>query len=129
MPRLIEKFSMWFDYPDDPDSGKVEIESLTDQDIAAIRAKAQITRVVYDQSKERPVQEHIFDTDIDRRETVERAVKNWSNFFDESGRPMPCTRENRQQWSCSIEFVRFVNQCLATVNEEAKTRTAEKRKN
>ncbi len=129
MPRLTEKCTMWFDFPDDPDGGRVEIESLSDQDIAAIRAKAQITRVIYDQAKERPVQEHIFDTDIDRRETVERAVKDWENFYDEDGKQMPCTVESRRQWSCSLDFVRFVNQSLAVVNAEAKARAAKKRKN
>jgi hypothetical protein len=129
MPRLTEKFSMWFDYPDDPDGGRVEIESLSDQDVAAIRAKAQITRVVYDASKDAPTQETQILLDVDRQETIERAVKSWENFFDQDGNQMPCNKDTRRQWAQNADFVGFVNRSLMVVNAEARTRTAERRKN
>jgi hypothetical protein len=129
MPRLTEKFTMWFDCPDDPDGGKVEIQHLTDQDIAEIRDKAQTTKLVYDQGKDTPTLETETFPAIDRRETCERAVKNWHNFFDESGQPMPCTRENRRKWADAPWFMALVNRSLAVVRGEAEKRAAEKRKN
>lgn len=129
MPRLIEKVSMWFDCPDDPDGGKVEVQHLTDQDISEIRTKAQTTKLVYNQAKDAPILETETFPAIDRRETCERAVKNWSNFFDESGRPMPCTAENRRKWADTPWFMALVNRSLVVVKEEAQKRAEEKRKN
>ncbi|MGB3212445.1 MAG: hypothetical protein WBB19_17225 [Desulforhopalus sp.] len=129
MPRQTEKITMWFDYPDDPDKGRVEITNLTEEDVAEITAASITTRTIYDNDRGKPVQEIISDTLIDRQETVCRAVKNWENFFDPDGKAMECTDAAKRQWACSNAFMKFVNKNRIIVAEAAEKRAEERRKN
>jgi hypothetical protein len=120
---------MWFDYPDDSDGGRVKISNLDEQDIAAITAVSLIHRTVYDLGKNKPVQEQSFDHLADRQETCVRSVRDWENFFDADGAPMPCTEVAKRQWACSNFFMAFANDCRAIVTQAANDQQAAKEKN
>ena len=129
MPRLTKKLSMWFDYPNDADGGRVEITNLDEQDTAAITAMAIVHRTVYDAGMKKPVQEQSFDHLADRQETCARSVQSWENFFDADGQAMPCTDAAKRQWACSNEFMAFVNDCRRIVTEAAREAVEQQIKN
>jgi len=129
MPRMTEKLSIWFDYPDDPDKGRVEITNLDDEDIAMITAKAYSARNVYDTESGLPRQEHSYNTLVDRQETAVRCVTNWENFFGTDGKPMKCSRANKSKWACNTAFMDFVKKCCDIVKAKAREQTEAKRKN
>lgn len=120
---------MWFDYPDDPDGGRVEIQNLDESDIAAITAKSFTNRTAYNEELKRPLQEQQYSALVDRQETVVRAVVNWENFFDQVGKLMKCSEAAKRKWACSNDFMAFVNEKRAIVEEAARKQTEEKRKN
>ena len=128
MPRMSEKISIWFDYPDDPDKARVEVCNLTDEDLAAIKKESTVVRDFMGEDG-RVQREQLLDVAADRRETVKRAVKNLENFFDEGGKPMTATPETLSRWSCNAKFMNFINEKWPLVNAEAEKQTEEKRKN
>lgn len=129
MPRLMGKTSMWFDYPDDPDGGKVEVCNLTDQDIAEIGGLANKERTLYDPVSGKGKIETSYSSMVDAQETVVRAVAAWKNFFNADGSEMECSAANKRRWACDTKFARFVNDKRKIVALEAAKRLEDARKN
>jgi len=129
MPRQRKKLKMWFDYPDDPDNGKLEICNLDSQDIAAITAAAVQHRTVYDTETRTTRPEQIFHPLLDRQETAVRCITDWQDFYDEDGKPMPCTAANKRQWACDATFMTFVNKSRQIVDEKFAEAQADLTKN
>lgn len=120
---------MWFDYPKDPDKGRVEISNLDDEDIAAITMASMTNRTVYDFDTGKPAREQKYYHIFDRQETVARSVTNWENFYDQDGEQMACTDKAKRSWACNNDFMVFVNTCRAVVEKAAVKAVEKKRKN
>ena len=109
---------MWFDMPDDPLKGRVEILHLTGGDIAEIRDQAWEVRNVFDKDSETGFRsEQKYYPGRDRQLTVCAAVVGWENFVDEVGKAMACTEENKKLWAREDGFMRFVNESRAALAE------------
>ena len=121
MPKIAKRRTMWFDMPDDPVKGRIEVAHLTAGDVAEIRDQSMTLRNVFDAESGKPVSEQRIDLALDRQLTVCAAVRGWENFMDEGGRQMPCTDENKRLWAREDGFMAFLNQCrekLATLVQE-----------
>ena len=139
MPRKSAKTSIWFDYeifnPEsstwepDPDRARVEVQNLTDDELAEISRISHATKTVFDPAQMKPVREDIFDPILDRQETAVRAVKSLENFFDEDGELQECTAEVLRSWACNSNFMMFLNKVRPIVEAEARERAEKKRKN
>ncbi|SDO95875.1 hypothetical protein [Desulforhopalus singaporensis] len=129
MPRLIGKIEVWFPYMDDEKEGRVLIQNLTDEDLSAIKSKALTERAVYDPERNTTVTERVFNQEVDRAETAIRTVKDWEGFFDEDGVKMECTDQNKARWSCSSQFMVFINGKRKIVDEQARERAKAASKN
>lgn len=124
MPKIAPRRSMWFDVPDDPLKGRVEIVHLTDGDKAEIHDQVWEIRNVFDAKGENGFRsEQQYFSGRDRMLTVCRAVKSWENFLDPAGKTMACTEENKKMWAMEDGFMRFVNErraVLAKIIEDEK---------
>jgi len=109
MPKAVKKLSMWFDWPDDPHGGRVEIVHLDQQDTANIAEQVYETRNVFNAGTDKIDTEQRINTILDRRLTADRAIKSWENFLDGEGKPMECTRENKFFWADDAEFMAKLN--------------------
>ncbi len=126
MPRISQRRTMWFDVPDDPLHGRVEIVHLEDGEVTEIREQVWEMRNVFDADSPAGFKsEQRYNPALDRELTVCRAVGNWENFQDADGKPMACTEGNKKQWSRVKWFMEFVNECreqlAKLVREERKT--------
>ena len=115
MPKLYREVVERFELDDDPLKGWIEVVHLEDDAINRIAEKVTrtVNRVGMDGKPER-VQE--VDLNLDRMETVDAAVRNWGNFFDDNDNPLPCTSENKRKWALDNWFmahVRRIRQELA----------------
>ncbi len=128
MPRLSKEFSVWFDYPDDPHGGKVEIRHIPPEELARIESEVNTTRLVAGPGK-MPEKETRTDTILDRKLTTDAAVKDWENFLDEEDKPMECSSENKHLWSCDMSFWLFVLEKRKEVAKLLKEREEELLKN
>ena len=129
MPRATRKTSMWFDYPDDPDQGRVEISNLDAEDIAAINEASTTTRTAYDFEAMKPVKEQLYSNLKDRQETVARSVTDWENFYDQAGEEQPCSDKAKRAWACDDIFMAFVNSSRLLVEKAAAEARKQKTKN
>lgn len=111
MPTATKKIEAWFDYPDDPDKGRVLFCLLTEQDMAEIKELAQVNRNYIDKRTGGYETEIITDISKDRREAALRATKDWENFYTPDRKPMECTRDNIISWSCDGGFMKFLYDC------------------
>ena len=90
MPRQSREFFMWFDVPDDPDQGRIEIRHLLDGEIR---------------------RESKHDLVADTRQTIIRMVHNWENFKDVDGKQLECNDANKLRYAKEGWFVPFVVEC------------------
>lgn len=111
MPRVIQPVTMWFDLKNDPDGGRLEIQSLSPDQVAEIEDQVVTVRRYWDMETEREVPERRINTNQDKRLTFAAAVVGWENFFNEDGEPMDCTEANKQKWAMDkgiwAQFVEF----------------------
>ena len=129
MPRLTVKKSVWFDMPNDPDKGRVEITHLSNATKAAIRQKVVKTRQVLNPVTQMIEQETLVDEILDRQLTINAAVTNWENFLDDKGEPMKCTKQNKFIWACDTDFMRQINLFRKEVDLMVKEEMEEATKN
>lgn len=120
MPRAEKKISMWFDWPEDPHGGRVEVTHLTRADEAAIAEQVYEAVNVYNRETGKVESQQKVHTLLDRKLTADAAVSAWENFLDPDGKPMECTQDNKFNWACDREFMAQLNVFRAIVAEEAK---------
>ncbi len=139
MPRQSSVVAIWFNYETydqktgkaipDPDGGRVEIQNLTDDDIAQIREKAVTSKTVFNPKSMETERYQTTSLLLDRQETAVRAVRNFEKFYSKDGDMQECSEDNIKSWACNNNFMIFLNKKLPVVMAEAKKRTDEKIKN
>lgn len=114
--RIMKPVERWFPTPKDPDKSEVLIRHLLPGELLDTinEASNQETRYVIQEGEADLRPEMISRSkpgEIQRRQYL-MAVRDWKNFFDESGSPMECTDENKVRAMRSIEgFIDFVSEC------------------
>ncbi len=115
MPKLIPVFTMWFDVPDDPLGGRLEIRHLQGGEIRDIVAKSTDLRMVYRQDGVEKHSRHDLSADGDM--ALCRTVVAWEKFFGEDDQPLSCTDSNKRLFAKEEWFAEFVADCRRDVAE------------
>lgn len=126
--RLNKRLEAWFDVPEDPDKGKVLVVHLNDGDKADIMQAASPTVMKINLQGE-ATRESVYNRVIDREMTVKKSIKDWKNFFDEDGKPIPCTDENKARFAREDGFMAFVSDCREKLEAMATEQKKVKEKN
>ena len=72
----------------------------------------------------------VIDEDLENQLLWDFCIIGWENFFDASGNPIPCTKENKiLLMGKSIKFSRFVLDCLNKIAEIETEQSEVERKN
>ena len=114
MPSITHSESAWYDYPDDPQGGRVKIRWVKDGEIQDISAKLSRQRLVNPTDDEN--QEVIIEPRDDKLslagELAVAAVTDWENFNDGvpvDGKPygeaLPCNEITKRQFCMESDFV------------------------
>ncbi len=124
--KIRKALQVWFDCPNDTDHGKILVRYLKDGDKQELYQEAAKIHVTYIDGK--PQTTISTDQIKDRELTVCRSVVDWQNFFDDQGKPMPCTDENKKRFSREDGFMAFLAECRRKLEEqvEAEKRAEEK---
>lgn len=114
----------WFDFDDDPDEGRVKIQHLkpVEEQDSWTEAFAYAMGKYSDADQTAPS----FLTFVNRKSieiNVVKSVVEWENFFDKSGEPLECNKENvlltmQEIDGCYNSFVVFRNELKESVDEE-----------
>ena len=122
--RIKKPIEKWFDVPGDPDGARVLIGHLLPGETAEI-ADETITfnplgngnKTTYDRKK-------------DRELTIKKALKDWENFFDADGGPMPCNDDNKIRAMNEIDgFLAFISECRESLSIDAVAQQKDQEKN
>jgi hypothetical protein len=125
MPVIKENDRRWFDIPDDPEGGAVEVMHLGKNEIADIVSGCQITRTFFRNGEQETVTESTKRYDI---ALISASVKNWRGFRAADGAEMKCTKENIAKWCQQDWFPEFIDDCRMKLKEafDATEKDAEK---
>ena len=118
-----------------PDAGRVCIRSLTpflEQRQTSRKKKAEFVLNPKTRSMERV--EYIEELPPDqakaeRDDAWDYIIKDFNNFFDAKGEPIPCNRENKLRLMTLPVFDRFVARCIQLLSEQVVKTAEEERKN
>lgn len=121
MPKLTTEKTMWFDVPDDPLCGRVEIKHLKNGEIQTILAHNNKTETIFNGNK-RP---KLVTVQVDAPVIVQAAaaVVGWENHLDENDKPLDCTPENARAFLKEDGYLAFISDCrdkLAEIVAEEK---------
>lgn len=133
MPRLTNVIKDWFDMPDDPDKGRVEIRHLKKGEINDIEDRIErfetLLRTDPDGNLNREIKVNPA-KGAQRYAFLCAAVSGWENFLDLDGEPMPCTDENKIRMARDDEaFGAFVGKCRTELAERVARDREAARKN
>lgn len=128
MPKIEAELAVWFDVPDDPLNGRVLVRHIPDGEVGEISALATDLQMHFVDGK---VERHSgYKLLVDQNETICRSVKDWQNFFDESGQEqLPCTDANKLLYGRQNWFRPFVAECRKKLREQYEAQQEKKRKN
>lgn len=100
--------------------GKVRLRVCAGDDFRNIRKQTLKKKVEYKNGQRHSYEE--IDEDLENKLLWDFCIIDWENFFDGSGNPIPCTKENKVLlMGKSIKFSRFVLDSLnklAEINSE-----------
>lgn len=125
---LREK-SGWFELDD---GGRVQLKSLSAEDWKNIKKQTVVRKVDYKKVEGTPARLEYEKADEDLQNELfwDAVILNWEKFFDVNGKEIPCTKENKILLvSRSARFVKFVNDCLQTLDEDEAVRAEKAEKN
>lgn len=115
MPRQSAEFTMWFDVPDDPDHGRVQVRHLLGGEIQEIVFQAADVREVWDDVKGAARRDTRHDISKSNQLFGNAAVVGWENFLDATGKPIPCNAANKAAYAKEGWYVPFIGECREKV--------------
>jgi len=129
MARITKPTRRWFEMEGDEDGARVEIKALAPGERQEVAQAALKQRLIYKPGEDMQTVQEINPSG----ETLAMArlcVVGWENFFDESGKPMKCTRKNIERAVKMIEgFAVFGSQSLKKLTEDIAAEKEEQEKN
>lgn len=133
MPKISKEVSAWFDYPDDPLGGKVEVRHLKKAKAQGILGQAMDQKVISrgkDASGEPLVESEIKVDNVKTNELLAVAcVKAWENFQDEKGEVLPCNKDNIKRYAGEDGFIEFLVKCREDLAKQVKEQQEKALKN
>ena len=109
-------------------SGKITLRVCAGDDFRNIRKQTSKKKVEYKNGQRFQVE--TIDEDLENQLLWDFCIIGWENFFDASGSPIPCTKENKTLlMGKSIKFSRFVLDCLNKIAEIETEQAEAERKN
>lgn len=123
MPKISNDLTRWFDYPDDPFGGRVEVLHLKKTLAQDLMGKGVDSKVIYrgtDDGGNRLLES---ETRVDNAKTREllavAVVMRWENFLGADGNPLDCTPDNVRLFSREDGFMDFLGDCRGVLAKEA----------
>ncbi len=96
--------------------GKVRLRVCAGEDFRNIRKQTLKKKVEYKNAQRHSYED--IDEDLENKLLWDFCIVGWENFFDASGNPIPCTKENKVLlMGRSIKFSRFVLDSLNKLAE------------
>jgi hypothetical protein len=133
VPKLKKRHRRWFEIPDDPLRGEVEIVHLSKTEIQDIMTRGIDTRVITkagaDGGPGVPETQTKVNNSLIRSEVAVAAVKNWKNFQDQDGKALECTPENVPLFARDDEFMAQLTRCREILGREVAEQEEAERKN
>jgi hypothetical protein len=123
-----EKPGAWFDY----EEGRVQLRIITTEIYREIKKKTVKKRIVYKTVDGKPSRFEYEEEDEDQRSQLfwDYNIVDWENFFDISGKPIPCTAENKMLLLSRVpRFLDFVNKSLDQLRKDEEFYAEEEEKN
>jgi len=109
-------------------SGKMTFRVCAGDDFRNIRKQTLKKKVEYKNGQRFQIE--VIDEDLENQLLWDFCIIGWENFFDASGNPIPCTKENKiLLMGKSIKFSRFVLDCLNKIAEIETEQSEVERKN
>jgi hypothetical protein len=136
--RLQKLTKAWFDLPNDPDGAKFEIKHLLAGEIAEIIEKTHNQRFEFRKNEDgdlKPVPIIENNKTLERELTVVAVITDWENHFDENGKILDCTDENKLRTCKELSeedfkiFLDFITDCRQKLSETVKNQAEAERKN
>ena len=122
MPKVKPEVSDWFDYPDDPYKGRVQVRLVPDGESTLIKNRNRVMIFAQDKPAIGMGEAEI--------EIIIASVKNWENFFGLEDESLKCTPANVKRMCESVDgFIDFINECLIDLEARAKAKSEAEVKN
>lgn len=116
MPKISKDISAWFDYPDDPLNGKVNVRLPKSGEVQSAVEKTMEIKYVWDEETQKA--EPVIGRSGTKASIVQLAVLDWKNFFDANDKPMKCTPANIKAMCCEDGFAMFIDECVSKLEKE-----------
>jgi hypothetical protein len=119
----------WFDFnEDDPKSGRICLRVLNEEAKENIR-KTTVKRVETFKKGQRFI-DYDVNEKLNSEMTWDYVIVSWERLEDNDDQPIECTVENKSKLMReSIDFARFVGECLEKLSEMTEQRKADAAKN
>ena len=121
MPKVKPEISDWFNCPDDPYNGRVEVRLPKPGEVDSIRERTREMAIGQDSP--------VMRMSGTRASVIVAAIKKWENFFDAEDQPMRCTDANIKIMCNEAGFMDFIDECLAELEARAKAKADAEVKN
>lgn len=123
MPRITKTEQRWFDFPNDPDKGRVKFKPLTPGELDQITDESFRQDVNYKKGKGgklEPVLKQESDKQAFRELPIIKSIVEWENFFEDCGViPLECTPENIKRAIREIDgFKDWAIECRETLKKD-----------
>lgn len=128
--RISKVTERWFEVPEDADAAKIKIKHLSPEENADINDNCFKQKINYKKGRGKktgfePEITQESDTKLFRELPIQKAVIDWTNFYDKDSKPLECTPENVLRASREIEGF---NDLIAEFREELAKDIAEEKK-
>ncbi len=136
--KLQKLTKAWFDLPNDPDGAKFEIKHLLAGEIAKIVEKTYKRRFEFRENEDgdlKPVPILVTNKTLEQELTVVAVITDWENHFDENGKILDCTDENKLRTCKELSeedfkiFLDFITDCREKLSDTVKAQAETERKN
>jgi hypothetical protein len=122
MPKVKPEISDWFDCPDDPYKGRVQVRLVPSGESDLIKERTREMVFTHGQPAIRM-------PDSKLEHTI-AAVKQWENFFDADDKPLKCTPANVKLICENVDgFIDFIDECLVELEKRAQAKMEAEVKN
>ena len=127
MPRITAEKKVWFDLPDDPDNGRVELRYLKDGDVQEVLNSVNVTETVFNKEAKSTLT-RLRQIESPAIAQAAAAIVDWENHLDENGQQLKCTPENVRRFLQEDGYLMAINRLNNQLAEmvRAELRAAEK---
>lgn len=126
MPNIAREIRVWFDLPNDPVGGRVELRHIKDGEAQQILSKITVTQTSLRDGRQEVIARQ---TDNPNMALAAAAIVGWEHHYDEQGQPLACTRENIERFLREDDYLRIITGLISDLTRETKRRHEDAEKN